>query len=53
MDAPRTCSAPAPQAALLVVLPNLRKGGTIAVLLSFSFLDRRVRVRQPAGGQPV
>ena len=38
MDAAHLLGASTWQAALLVVLPNLRKGGMIAVLLSFSFL---------------
>ena len=38
MDAAHLLGASTWQAALWVVLPNLRKGGTIAVLLSFSFL---------------
>ncbi len=38
IDAAHLLGASTWQAALLVVLPNLRKGATIAVLLSFSFL---------------
>jgi putative spermidine/putrescine transport system permease protein len=38
MDAAHLLGASTWKAALLVVLPNLRKGGMIAVLLSFSFL---------------
>lgn len=38
MDAAHLLGASTWRAALCVVLPNLRKGGTIAVLLSFSFL---------------
>lgn len=38
MDAAHLLGASTWKAALLVVLPNLRKGATIAVLLSFSFL---------------
>ncbi len=38
MDAASLLGASTWRAALLVVLPNLRKGATIAVLLSFSFL---------------
>ena len=38
MDAAALLGASTWQAALLVVLPNLRKGALIAVLLSFSFL---------------
>lgn len=38
MDAASLLGASTWRAALLVVLPNLRKGTTIAVLLSFSFL---------------
>lgn len=38
MDAAHLLGASTWKAALLVILPNLRKGATIAVLLSFSFL---------------
>lgn len=38
MDAAHLLGASTAQAALLVILPNLRKGCTIAMLLSFSFL---------------
>ncbi|RWR03130.1 ABC transporter permease [[Pantoea] beijingensis] len=38
IDAAHLLGASTGQAALLVVLPNLRKGASIAVLLSFSFL---------------
>lgn len=38
MDAAHLLGASTPKAAFLVILPNLRKGGMIALFLSFSFL---------------
>ena len=53
MDAAHLLGASTWKAALLVVLPNLRKGVMVALLLSFSLPHRRIRLRQPAGRYPL